>query len=185
MLLPFSVGLLLTPTTLLVNRILCVPLARCHGCRNLLEKLQRGIEEALAPAQGDVQVLHEGILTTLLVNRILCVPLARCHGLPRTVCAQGRRGPQAGPPKASTNTPAQSRSQVDGRCICIAKGIAGLPCSRAGYLSASRVHASASHSQAGPLVSVAKKTQTPCASAGVKIRLRESMSESTPTQHGC
>ena len=39
------------------------------ACRNLLEKLQRRIEEALAPAQGDVQVLHEGILTTLLVNR--------------------------------------------------------------------------------------------------------------------
>ena len=39
------------------------------ACRNLLEKLQRRIEDPLAPAQGDVQVLHEGILTTLLVNR--------------------------------------------------------------------------------------------------------------------
>ena len=41
------------------------------ACRNLLEKLQRRIEEALAPAQGDVQVLHEGILTTLLHGRSL------------------------------------------------------------------------------------------------------------------
>ena len=39
------------------------------ACRNLLEALQRRMEQALAPAQGNVQVLHEGILTTLLVNR--------------------------------------------------------------------------------------------------------------------
>ena len=39
------------------------------ACLNLFEKLQRRIEEAPASRQGEVHVMHEGILTTLLVNR--------------------------------------------------------------------------------------------------------------------
>ena len=41
---------------------------RISPCRNWLGALQGRLERALAPAQSNVQVLHEGILTTLLVN---------------------------------------------------------------------------------------------------------------------